>query len=1574
MVKQHMFIAKDYANRPSSDGPKITDDDAWPVIQSFFTEHGFLSHQIESFNEFIIVAIPEIIETNRRIEINVDNQHCYIEFGEVILHSPQHKELSDEIRYIVPKECIDRDISYLSDILIDFEFETPLGLKCIFEHVHIGSIPVMVKSQLCNLHKIADDPEKLATHREDLFDDGGYFIIKGAQKILASQERTACNKVYIFKNRKVAPKYILYAEVRSNSLSGAHSTITQAGFLANMLISIMVPYIEMTAIPLGVVFKALGATDEKDIVKYILPDTDDKEALGLLLPSLEQSYECDNQEVGLHFIGRCGKKFMGTRNSFRTGKDNCNEIDTQTRTNAISYAKHLLSTEFLPHLGTGTESFTKKRFYLGYMVQKLIDARLGRRALEDRDHYANKRIATPGILLSQLFHNAFKRLRSEIVNSIERCIRGKNPINLLSIIKSGTITSIMNNALSSNAWGGRKAQGVSQMFDRFNFAAGIANLRKLVTPISAEGGKVEAPRELHNSHWGIVCSTETPEGKKCGLVKNIAMGGLITNGSKSADILGMLQNMKIIEFDEIALSMTKELLGLVKIFVNGDPIGVTKYPQNIVSELRLLRRSCNLDPEISISYNVSNREICISTEAGRLCRPLFIVEGGNILLRKNHIDEMKEGKWDDIGSIWTKLLENGFVEFIDKAEESEINIAICPSKLEKMQANKRSQITHCELHPSMMFGVGTSLIPFPDHNQSPRNTYQASMGKQAVGVPGSNYMFQTKGKFHVLAYPQKPLVSSKISKILGFDNLPSGQNTIVAVCPWYGFGQEDSIIMNQDSIDRGFMLSTLYIAFEGKVRLNKKEQFEVPTEKDCSNYKGNSSKLDPITGIITEGQKVEEGDILIGRTVYVDETLTVHRQKKQNISVIYDNQWSGTVHLIQKGIDGQGYEYVRVVIAQQRFPINGDKFCYSLDHEVLTTKGWIPIDCLSKDYKVATLNQKGCLEYQHPTDIVSFDHEGDMIEVETNQLSLKVTPNHKMYVKCSKEFKLETAADLFNIPVYYKKNAEWVVPGLEYFELPGVWYNDIIYPSQNLPIEPWLVFFGIWIAEGYGENKCRIHIAKVKTTLMKALEDLGYKYTIQENDILDINDKQLADYMSALLVDKQLDYMPAHLVDAINRYLPEWVWSLNEKQCRILLDSMCIRNTQMYDTYSVRLKDDVLRLALHCGWAANCYIRYSKRDSTVNADSWRITIVTKHLEPVVNKHIKRQQKSVLYSGKVYCCTVPNHVLYVRRAASSLGECQKPVWSGNSARHGQKGTIGMTYRSYDLPFTDEGITPDIIINPLAFPSRMTIGMMIEMITGRKIVLGSRLNAICAKKAFRLDHDDDPSDGEDETQCKTPKGGYSKTKSDGDATPFNPSFSLKSICNELKTLGYNEFSDEKMTNGQTGEEMKCLIFVGVPYYQRLKHMVIDKVHARSRGGRTRLTRQPKEGRKQGGGFRVGHMEKDVILGQGSAWFNKDRLMEQSDETRIWFCKICGLQALVIVGDPQRNIPPRKECRVCQSNKVALVRMPYATKLLMQELAGMNVIMRVLPTTYDEVSLTVNGEHIATGKIENPSQDKK
>jgi len=236
----------------------------------------------------------------------------------------------------------------------------------------------------------------------------------------------------------------------------------------------------------------------------------------------------------------------------------------------------------------------------------------------------------------------------------------------------------------------------------------------------------------------------------------------------------------------------------------------------------------------------------------------------------------------------------------------------------------------------------------------------------------------------------------------------------------------------------------------------------------------------------------------------------------------------------------------------------------------------------------------------------------------------------------------------------------------------------------------------------------------------------------------------------------------------------------------------------------------------------------------------------------------------------------------------------------ASRHGQKGIVGMLYKQSDLPFTEEGIVPDIIMNPHAIPSRMTIGHLLESLLSKVSALEGLI---------------------------------------GDGTPFS-NLKIKTVSDRLEKLEYNKYGWEVMYNGFTGGKIKSPIFIGPTYYQRLKHLVDDKIHSRARGPVQILTRQPSEGRSRDGGLRFGEMERDCMISHGSAIFLKDRLMDQSDAFEIFVCDLCGFLA---IGNRKQDI---FECKNCDNTvSISLIKIPYACKLLFQELMAMAISPRII-----------------------------
>jgi hypothetical protein len=612
----------------------------------------------------------------------------------------------------------------------------------------------------------------------------------------------------------------------------------------------------------------------------------------------------------------------------------------------------------------------------------------------------------------------------------------------------------------------------------------------------------------------------------------------------------------------------------------------------------------------------------------------------------------------------------------------------------------------------------------------------------------------------------------------------------------------------------------------------------------------------------------------------------------------------------------------------------GDKCCALPTQQVLTDCGWIEMkDIDITIHKVCTLDVDGNMCYEYPTAKFEYDHDGPMWHLKNKQLEITCTTNHKLYVqkRGQPNYKLLETKDIMSQfdekGVMVKRGTQWRFQKAMENVYPEI--EMIRVGETDYPMDAWLQFIGMFISDGLCEQcNTRIVIAALKqrkidfnTTIF---EKLGLVYSYSNDGKFCISGKKYTTIYNELL---KLS------VGALNKRLPENVWNLSQRQSRVLLDgllqgdgsSMTYKDNEpfcRYGTISIQLANDISRLAVHCGYSAIIKIaeeptgiarvglrtlgsRAGQEISVTQQHTYyKISIITKQNQPYINKKVNDTNVEELnhYTGKVYCIEAPSsHVYYMRETTHSPS-----VIIGNSSRHGQKGTVGNIIPECDMPFTKEGLRPDIIINPHAIPSRMTIAQLKETLLGKVLLeLGMF----------------------------------------GDATSFGD-LDVKTIAQELQRVGYESYGNEIMYNGLTGEQLEMSTFIGPVFYQRLKHMVNDKQHSRAIGPMVNLTRQPAEGRSRDGGFRVGEMERDVMLAHGASRFCRERLYDVSDKYSIYVCKKCGMMVSFNDGKKKGLDFTIHLCRTC-GNKTdfARVEIPYAFKLMAQELQTINVATRIM-----------------------------
>lgn len=926
----------------------------WTIIGSYFEgQHleRLVRHQLESYNNFVGYQITKTIDMFNPVRIASEQDYdplnkkhsleIFVTFENFHIYRPQIHENNGAIKLMFPQEARLRNFTYASAMTVDMnikyivrtgkELESVQTFYKTLPQIHIGKLPIMLKSSICVLsqYKHFDDTQT----GECKMDPGGYFIINGSEKTVLGQERAAENRVACFDVSKNNTKYSWAAEVKSVPDAKCISP-KQINMMVNAKdngfgcsLHVQLPRVK-TPIPLFIVFRALGVISDKEICEKILLDidhTDNKDKLSMLQASIIESNKYLTTEECIRYI---------TSHTMFTPINMDKETGAKKK---LEFTMEILTNDLFPHC----QNATQKMYYLGYMANKLMNAYFGIAKADDRDSYINKRVDCTGVLLNNLFRNYFNKLVKDMEKQVIREINTGswkstddydsiiNLTNIYKIIKSTTIENGLKRALATGDFGIKHTNsnkvGVAQVLNRLTYPSTLSHARRISTPTD-KSGKLIPPRKLHNTAWGFTCPAETPEGQSVGLVKNISYMTHVTIYSNSLPLYEYVMP-EITPLTDPSLTPLK-IFNSVKVFINGAWVGVTNEPRELYLMLKDKKHKGILNIYTSVVFDYKLKEIRVCNDSGRMMRPLLRIKDNNILITPSIMQRLKDGElsWDHLLS--SSVLDDAVLEYIDAEEQSFSMIATKPRDLLK---DEFKQFTHCEIHPSTMFGILASCIPFPEHNQSPRNSYQCAQGKQAMGVYVTNYEGRMDKTAYVLNCPSRPLVDTRIMNMIQLNKIPSGFNVVVAIMTHTGYNQEDSLLFNKGSIDRGLFSTTIYHTEkdEDKQKINGDE--EIRCKPDPTKTKGmkigNYNKVNS-KGVIPENTLVENRDIIIAKVTPIKENRNDPTKviKFEDQSKIYRTTEETYVDKNYIDRNGEGYNFAKTRLRTLRKPTIGDKF------------------------------------------------------------------------------------------------------------------------------------------------------------------------------------------------------------------------------------------------------------------------------------------------------------------------------------------------------------------------------------------------------------------------------------------------------------------------------------------------------------------------------------------------------------------------------------------------------------------------------------------------------------------------
>lgn len=1221
----------------------INDNKLNKLIDSFFDKKYMIYRHLQNSYNGLIDNVVSYLENNDNLfdENRIDNlvYKYRFKFSNMAVRPPLHE---DNITRLYPYQARELNLTYSIKIVGDIEqiqevydltktktIDTKVVGKVENETILI--LPCMVRSKYCTL----SNPNNESKDCE--FDPGGYFIVNGSEKIVLCLERMINNKPIVFYKKDGDNENY---KVKINSKSTNQSIMMQSIEILigrNTIINVKVPILSETSV--FILMRALGFETDREIMNCIVYNENDTDMINILKFAIDNSKKegkkiiTTKEDAILSLIGklRVVKKYM----------------NSDKKLQQIERKEHLLAllrNAFMPHMNSERHNdvLKAKGYFLGYMINKLLNSYLGRKNFEpdDRDSFINKRIDTQGDLIFDLVKQGLKKIFNEC-NKFHKKRTGSNhsnPINIISKYKPSNIEQNIKSSMMTGNWG--KKKGVAQMYQRLTFYQSITFLRRVDSGSGKTSStmKLTGPRHYHGSQGGFLCVVESPEHSNIGLVKNLALMATIITSPRTEvnDVYNLiLKNKNFIHMNNFQPAKLKVL---TKIFLDGEWIGFTEKPMVMKEELLRMKRNNVILRTDSVTFDTIINEIRVNTDSGRLSRPLLRVQNNELLLKGNMIDDIVDNKENNKLNKWELFLEKypDVIEYVDAEEQYYHLVASNQKKIMEMKERDKNvfedsndpiinrydnalieRYSHCEFDPSMLLGIIAANIPFANHNFGSRNIYQYAQGKQAMSLYSSNYKIRLDITY-ILYNTQRPLVNTTNSKRIHSDILSCGENIYAMIGCYSGYNQDDGIIMNQSAIDRGMFVSISLKKWESKKDTNQTtSEADVFMKPDLNSLVGgrhaNYDKLND-RGYTEEETIIDNGDVLIGKVTPIQPVPGSDKHFKDS-STIYKSHESAIIDKVFLGKNSEGYEMIKIRTRSKRIPKIGDKFCLRIDlFEVLTKRGWLKFDNITMEDEIATLVNDTDLVYEKPIGIYKFNYKGQMYKVRSQQVDIDVTMDHSMYIKEENE-------------EYYKL-----------IEAKNIKKNYVMKKDINEYKNNYLIINNSYETNVLIKLMAKYIISKINNVLNLVIinnfdSDFEFISKLLKNDTIQ---ETLVFYTDELqCIFKILNVNEDEIYEKIiNR--------LNKEQSKIFIDELFDKNNIIEITENNKvIIDNITVSIIHSGY-------------TFNIENNKLKLLTNYKNKIVTeKNIEIYD----YDGTVGCLEVPSHVFMIKQN-------DKNVWSGN----------------------------------------------------------------------------------------------------------------------------------------------------------------------------------------------------------------------------------------------------------------------------------------------------------------------